>query len=175
VSSQLGAGQVSGGRARLTVLARPRWPRARQAQQQVGPLRRRGDREPIRREPSDREPIHHEPSDRGTATVELAIAMTGILLAASIVLCVVGVGLVRLDVQDAARVGAREAITGAADSDVALAALRVAGAGATVHVARSGGWVTVTVERPLAGRWGGWTLQGRQEGKEERWEVTGGP
>lgn len=108
-----------------------------------------------------------EPRDRGTATVELAIAMVGIVLVMTAVLTVAGVGVARLDVEDAARAGTREAITGASDTEIVAAATRAAGDGARVRIERQDGWVSVQVERPVVGRWGTWTVEGRRTGRIE--------
>ena len=108
-----------------------------------------------------------EPRDRGTATVELAIAMVGIVLVMTAVLTVAGVGVARLDVEDAARAGTREAITGASDAEIVAAATRAARDGARVQIERQDGWVSVRVERPVVGRWGTWTVEGRRTGRIE--------
>ena len=61
---------------------------------------------------------------------------------------------------DGARVGARAAALGESAATVSATAARVAGAGARVVLEREGGWITVTVSRPVAsGPFGGAPLR----------------
>jgi len=108
--------------------------------------------------------------ERGTVTAELALglpAVVGVLLA---VLLLATAATTQLRCADGARAGARAAALGEDAATVSATAVRVAGPGATVRVARDGGWVTVTVRRPVStAPLGGatWTAQARATARVE--------
>ncbi len=87
--------------------------------------------------------------------VLLVVAVLGVASAAS----------VQMRCADAARAGARAAALGDDDQSVRSVAVRVAGEGALVAVARSDDWVVVEVERSL-------TLVGLRVGLTMRADAT---
>ncbi|WP_309135435.1 TadE family type IV pilus minor pilin [Cellulomonas sp.] len=110
--------------------------------------------------------------DRGAVTAELAIGMVAVAVVLVAVLATGAAALAQLRCLDAARTAARVAATGEQDG-AALAAARDAlgGRAADVHVARSGGWVTVRVSAPVVG-WAG--LGGlRAEASATSWAEPG--
>lgn len=91
--------------------------------------------------------------DAGSVTAELAVGMVSVVCVLALVLVAAGVGAARLRCQDAAAAGARVAALHRPDGEVADVARRVAGAGASVRVARADDWVEVTVTGSVAGAW----------------------
>lgn len=82
---------------------------------------------------------------RGSVTAEFAVLLPVVVLALLAVAGVAVVGAAQVRVQQAAGVVVREAARGAegVDGD------RVAGAGARIALARSGGWAEATVSRSV--------------------------
>jgi hypothetical protein len=101
--------------------------------------------------------------ERGGVTAELAIGLVAVVTVLGAVLAVGAAGLAQLRCADAARAGARAAALGEPDADVRSTAVRVAGAGAAVEVARADGWVTVVVRDTALGGLAGPGLQVRGE------------
>jgi len=96
----------------------------------------------------------HDDRDRGSVTAELAVGLPAVVLVLVVVLTVAAAGMAQLRCADGARAGARAAALGS--SEAAADARRVAGDGARIAVASSGGWVTVTVSADVASLpWGG--------------------
>jgi len=102
-------------------------------------------------------------ADRGSVTAELAVGLPVVVLLLLVVLGAGTAGVVQQRCAEAARTAARVAAIGEDDAAVRDAAERVAGGGAHVVVARSDGWVTVTVTSalPVPGVGQGIRLTGR--------------
>lgn len=96
--------------------------------------------------------------ERGAATVELAITLPVVVLMVLAILVAMKVAVVRVQVQDAARVGARVAMVNSDESAIVEASSRVAGAGATTQVSAAGEWVTVKVAKSVGGLASAWNV-----------------
>lgn len=92
-------------------------------------------------------------AERGAVTAEFAVALPAVVLVLVAVLLVALAGATQLQVTDAARAGARAAAAGETDDQVTAIARRVGGEDLTVTVLRAEPWVTVRVQRPVAGGW----------------------
>jgi hypothetical protein len=88
--------------------------------------------------------------ERGSVTVELAVGLVGVVLVLALVLTVVSAGVAQLRCVDGARAGARAALAGEPSVTVTEVARRVAGRSAQVTMTTTGGWVQVSVSRPVA-------------------------
>jgi hypothetical protein len=86
-------------------------------------------------------------------TAEFAMALPAVVLVVAVLVLTLAAGSAQLRCAEAARTAARVAALGETDSEVASAARRVAGDGASVHVARSVPWVEVQVSSGVAGTW----------------------
>lgn len=87
--------------------------------------------------------------DRGAVTAELAVLLPVVALLVGVLLALTAGAATHLRCGDAARAGARAAALGDDDVAVAVVVRRVAGDGARTAVARSDGWVVVTVEQTV--------------------------
>lgn len=96
--------------------------------------------------------------ERGSVTAEVAVVLPALVVLLSLLLATAGVGVVQLRLEEAARAGAREVMRGGSSAVVERTVQRLAGDGATTHVASDSGWTTVevrtTVDGPLVGRLG---------------------
>lgn len=91
--------------------------------------------------------------DDGSVTAELAIGLVAVVTVLLLVLTVGAATIARVRCTDAARAGARAAALGDSDADVRAVTARVAGAGATIALVRTGdGFVEVRVRAPVVGR-----------------------
>ena len=86
-------------------------------------------------------------------TVEFAVMLPALALIMAAVLVLGSASLAQFRCADGARVGARSAALGEADSVVSARATRVAGPGAKVSVVHEAPWVRVIVRRTIAGSW----------------------
>lgn len=86
--------------------------------------------------------------DGGAVTAELAIGLLGLTIILACLLSVIRVGVVRLQVQDAASAGARAAARGEAVGVVQTTVATLAGP-ATTQLGTDGAFTTVTVRREL--------------------------
>lgn len=94
-----------------------------------------------------------QPHDRGSVTAELALGLPAVVLALLVVLLVGAAAVAQVRCTDAARAAARAAALGEGGAAVVAVATDLAGEGAEVSVTESGGWVNVTVSRPVATGW----------------------
>ncbi|MBS43700.1 MAG: hypothetical protein CMH83_11185 [Nocardioides sp.] len=90
-------------------------------------------------------------SERGAVTAELAMALPLLVAVTVGLVWLLAVGAAQVRVTDAARETARAAARGDSDADAAAIGARVAPAGASVALSRSGDRVTVTVRGEVAG------------------------
>ncbi len=107
--------------------------------------------------------------DRGTVTAELALGLPAVVTVLLAVLLLAGAATTQLRCADAARAGARAAALGEDAATVSATAARVAGPDAAVAIHRDGGWVTVSVRRPVAVPLAGgrWDAEGRASARVE--------
>jgi hypothetical protein len=94
-----------------------------------------------------------EARDRGSVTAELALGLPAVVLALVVVLLVGSVAVAQVRSTDAARAAARAAALGEDTAAVVAIATNLAGDQAEVTVEEAGGWVRVTVSRPLSTGW----------------------
>lgn len=96
--------------------------------------------------------------DRGSATAELALGLPAVVLALLLVLVAGSAAVAQVRCTDAARAAARAAALGEDPGVVAAIVADLAGEAAQVAVTTSGGWVEVTVTRPVSVGWLGGAL-----------------
>lgn len=91
--------------------------------------------------------------ERGAVTAEVAVALPAVVLVLAALLVTGSATVAQVRCVDAARTAARLAAVGHTDAEVLTAATRVAGGTVSVEVARTDGWVDVTVRREIGGAW----------------------
>lgn len=109
---------------------------------------------------------HPQRREAGTVTAELAVGLPGVVAMVLLVIGVMGAGTVYVECHEAARVGVRQVMLEASAEAGELAARRVAGDRAQVHVTIDGAWASVTVTKTVTG-WLPLTLSAQLSGPLE--------
>lgn len=96
----------------------------------------------------------HRASEQGSVTAELAVTLPALTAILALLLLGAVVGVTQLQLEEAARAGARAAARGETAVSIVSTAQRVAGPSAEVDVSREGQWwrvrVTGQVQGPLS-------------------------
>jgi Flp pilus assembly protein TadG len=91
------------------------------------------------------------PGQRGSVTAEVAVVLPALVVLLALLLGTAHVGTVQLQLEEAARAGAREAMRGESSESVERTVRRLAGSNATASVAFGSGWTTVEVRVRVEG------------------------
>lgn len=162
----------------------PRRARSRRAPSRGAPLRRAPSRcAPSHRTPTGRALLRRARSGRarseaGAVTAETAVLLPALVLLLAVLLAAAAAGVDLIRYEEAARASARAAARGEPPAVVRTTALRLAGDGAAVTVARDARTTTVTVSGPapgVLGQWGGWRLGAEASAATEAAPPAGSP
>ncbi|OUM42014.1 hypothetical protein B8W73_10400 [Arthrobacter agilis] len=88
---------------------------------------------------------------RGAVTAEVAVVLPILVVLLALLLGTAHIGTVQLQLEEAARAGAREAMRGESSASVEQTVRRLAGSNATTSVAVRSGWTTVEVRARVEG------------------------
>lgn len=88
-------------------------------------------------------------AERGSVSAEFAIGLPGVVAIILLALGALVAGATQIECQEAARVGAREAMLAGGTGSAAAAAQKVVGSRAEISVSGDGSWITVSVSKPL--------------------------
>jgi Flp pilus assembly protein TadG len=91
------------------------------------------------------------PGQRGSVTAEVAVVLPVLVVLLALLLGTAHIGTVQLQLEEAARAGAREAMRGESSATVEQTVRRLAGSNATTSVAFGSGWTTVEVRARVDG------------------------
>lgn len=91
------------------------------------------------------------PGQRGSVTAEVAVVLPVLVVLLALLLGTAHIGTVQLQLEEAARAGAREAMRGESSASVEQTVRRLAGSNATTSVAFGSGWTTVEVRARVDG------------------------
>ena len=115
---------------------------------------------------------------RGSVTAELAVVLPGLTVLLAVLLLSVSAGMLQLRLEEGARAGARALARGDSTAQVYEIVSRVSGEGASVSVAVSGGFATVTVQGRVTGALSGllpWMQAAQAAAKVESAPAARGP
>ncbi|MGK7222470.1 TadE family type IV pilus minor pilin [Kocuria flava] len=127
---------------------------------------------------SRRAPSRRPRSEAGAVTAETAVLLPALVLLLAVLLAAAAAGVDLIRYEEAARASARAAARGESTAVVRTTALRLAGDGAAVAVARDARTTTVTVSGPapgVLGQWGGWRLSAEASAATEAPPPAGSP
>ena len=131
-----------------------------------------------RRARSRRAPSRRPRPEAGAVTAETAVLLPALVLLLAVHLAAAAAGVDLIRYEEAARASARAAARGESTAVVRTTALRLAGDGAAVAVARDARTTTVTVSGPapgVLGQWGGWRLSAEASAATEAPPPAGSP
>ena len=110
-------------------------------------------------------------SDLGAVTAEVAVVLPALVVLLAILLGVAHIGAQQLQLEEAARAGAREVMRGESEDSVQRTTQRLAGPDAVTTVTHHDGWSTVEVRTTAGGpviEFLGVALAASATGKSER-------
>ncbi|MCG2623528.1 TadE family protein [Arthrobacter sp. I2-34] len=117
-------------------------------------------------------------SDRGAATAEVAVVLPAVVALLGLLLAGATGAVTQLQLEKAAQAAVRQLGRGEPEGQAAATARRIAGEGAGLAAATSGGWVSVRVTAQVPGPWGpwsGWTLAAEATAPAEQPGTGAGP